>query len=77
MLPAHFIFSCQIPNELRSSWTYFSYLSIIFANFSHGHRERSVGLTVVFQNTSEATLVPHGHDKIQLQIYFIKIYNVV
>ena len=24
ILPAHFIFSCYLPNELRSPWTYFS-----------------------------------------------------
>ena len=23
ILPAHFIFSCHLPNELRSPWTYF------------------------------------------------------
>ena len=25
ILPAHFIFSCHLPNELRSPWTYFYY----------------------------------------------------
>ena len=24
ILPAYFIFSCHLPNELRSPWTYFS-----------------------------------------------------
>ena len=32
ILPAHFIFSCNFPNELRSPWTYF-YLFIHFTLF--------------------------------------------
>ena len=29
ILPAHFIFSRYLPNELRSPWTYFNYIYLI------------------------------------------------
>ena len=31
ILPAHFIFSCHLPNELRSSWTYFLFQEILLS----------------------------------------------